>query len=360
MRVLLTGSHGYIGSVLAPMLMARGNEIVGLDTGFFDNCTFGPPAAEIPLLAADVRDVQRSDLVGFDAVCHLAALSNDPLGNLDRELTLEINHEASVRLARLAKEAGVERCVLSSSCSSYGASGDELLTEEAACCPVTPYGESKVYTDRDVALLADDRFSPSYLRNATAYGLSPRLRLDLVINDFVAAATVSGRILIKSDGSPWRPIVHVEDICRAFLAVLETPRKAIHDQAFNVGRTDENYRVSELAEIVRQTVPGCRIEYAAGGGPDKRCYRVDCSKIARRVPGFRPRWDVRRGVQQLYKACRSSDLTADDLGGQRYFRLQTLRGLLDGGLLDSALRWRLNGVSGGVGPEMAARCGAVR
>jgi len=286
--------------------------------GFFDDCTFGPAAVEIPRLTVDVRDVQRSDLEGFDAVCHLAALSNDPMGNLDRELTLQINHEASVRLAKLAKEAGVERFVFSSSCSSYGAAGDEMLTEEAACCPVTPYGESKVFTDRDLSLLADDRFSPTYLRNATAYGLSPR---------------------------------YVEDICRAFLAVLEAPREAIHNQSFNVGRTEENYRVRELAEIVRQAVPGCRIEYEAGGGPDKRCYRVDCGKITRRVPGFRPRWDVRSGVQQLYEACRNSDLTEEDLGGPRFFRLQTLRELLDDGLLDAALRWRLNGVAGGAGGE---------
>lgn len=351
MRILLTGSHGYIGSVLAPMLLARRHEVVGLDTGFYEDCTFVAPAAEFPLLAADVRDVQPSDLAGFDAVCHLAALSNDPLGNLDRELTLQINHAASVRLARLAKQAGVERFVVSSSCSSYGASGEELLTEEAACCPVTPYGESKVYTDRDVARLADDAFSPSFLRNATAYGFSPRLRLDLVINDFVAAATVTGRILIKSDGSPWRPVVHVEDICRAFLAVLEAPREAIHNQAFNVGRTEENYRVRELAEIVRQIVTGCRIEYAPDGGPDKRCYRVDCGKIARQVPAFRPRWSVRRGVAQLYEAYRAVGLTAEDLDGPRYFRLRKLRELLDAGLLDEAFRWLPEGVAAqGTGP----------
>ncbi len=345
MRILLTGSHGYIGSVLAPMLLARRHEVVGLDTGFYEDCTFVTPAAEFPLLAADVRDVQPSELAGFDAICHLAALSNDPLGDLDRELTLQINHAASVRLARLAKQAGVERFVVSSSCSSYGASGEELLTEEAACCPVTPYGESKVYTDRDVARLADDTFSPSFLRNATAYGFSPRLRLDLVINDFVAAATVTGRILIKSDGSPWRPVVHVEDICRAFVAVLEAPRKAIHNQAFNVGRSEENYRVGELAEIVRQIVPGCRIEYAPDGGPDKRCYRVDCSKIARQVPAFRPRWSVRRGVAQLYEAYRAVGLTAEDFDGPRYFRLRTLRELLDAGLLDDAFRWLPQGVA---------------
>lgn len=340
MRVLLTGSHGYIGSVLVKMLIAEGHQVVGLDTGFYEGCTFGPPPEEIPRLAADLRDVRRSDLVGFDAVCHLAALSNDPLGNLDRELTLQINHAASVRLARLAKEAGARRFVFSSSCSSYGASGEALLTEEAACCPVTPYGESKVYTDRDVARLADDTFSPSFLRNATAYGVSPRLRLDLVINEFVARATVTGRILVKSDGSPWRPVVHVEDICRAFLAVLAAPCSAIHNQAFNVGRTEENYRVGELAEIVRQIVPGCRIEYAADGGPDKRCYRVDCTKITRRLPAFRPRWNVRRGVRQLYEAYRAAGLTAEDLDGPRYFRLPTLQGLLDGGLLDGDLHWR--------------------
>jgi nucleoside-diphosphate-sugar epimerase len=321
------------------MLVQMGHDVVGLDTGLYRTCDFGPPPEEIPTMPEDLSDVRQAELAGFDAICHLAALSNDPLGNLDPQLTLDINYLASVRLARLAKAAGVPRFVFSSSCSSYGASGDGLLSEEAACSPVTPYGESKVRTEEDVTKLADDLFSPVFLRNATAYGASPRLRLDLVLNDFVAAAHTTGRIFIKSDGTPWRPLVHVEDICRAFLAVLVAPRAAVHNQAFNVGRTEENYRVRDLAEIVRQTVPGCEIEYAAGAGPDKRCYRVDCGKIARMVPGFQPQWDAWRGAKQLYDAYRAVGLTKEDMDSPRYFRLRALQEQLASGCLREDLRW---------------------
>ena len=340
MRVLVTGCNGYLGSVLTPLLQAAGYDVFGIDNDYFEPCTLGRAPAPTPHVVRDLRDVELADLEGFYAVIHLAALSNDPLGNVDPELTFEINHRASVRLARLAKQAGVERFLVSSSCSTYGSAGDDLVTEEAEFNPVTPYGSSKVLVDRDVSLLADDDFSPTFLRNATAYGESPRLRLDLVLNDFVATACTTGKILMLSDGTPWRPLVHVEDICRAFIAVLEARRDAVHNQAFNVGSSTENYRISELAEIVLQTVPGCSIEYAAGAGPDKRCYRVDCSKLTRHLPDFKLRWNARLGAQQLYEAYRSANLQAQDLTGPRFHRLRTLTGLLESGRLKNDLRWR--------------------
>ncbi|TAH53902.1 MAG: SDR family oxidoreductase [Chloroflexota bacterium] len=339
MRILVTGHKGYIGTVLVPMLIANGHEVVGLDSDLYQRCTFGDDLPEIDSIRKDLRDVQAADVEGFDAVMHLAALSNDPLGNLNPNLTYEINYKASVQLARLAKQVGVPRFLFSSSCSTYGAAGDDILTEEAEFNPVTPYGHSKVLVESEVATLADENFSPTYLRNATAYGVSPRHRFDIVLNNLVAWACTTGLVYLKSDGSPWRPIIHVQDIARAFIAMLDAPREVVHNQAFNVGIDAENYRIRELAEIVRETVPGCRVEYASDAEPDKRSYRVNFGKIARLVPEFQPDWNARRGAQELYAAYQKYGVKLDEFEGPKYKRIDHIKQLLSSGELDSTLRW---------------------
>ena len=342
MRVLLTGHLGYIGTVMVPMLQAAGHDTVGLDSDLFEQCTFGNGIVKIPSIRKDVRDVEAADLRGYDAVLHLAGLSNDPLGDLNPDLTFEINHLASVRLAKLAKQAGVPRFIFSSSCSNYGAGGEDLLNEQSGFNPVTPYGVSKVRVEQDVAKLADDNFSPTFLRNATAYGVSPRLRFDLVLNNLVAWAFATGKVFIKSDGTPWRPIVHIADISRAFIAALEAPREVVHNQAFNVGRNEDNYRIRELADIVKETVPGCIIEYAKDAGPDKRCYRVDSGKILRTLPAFKPQWNARKGAQELYDAYQKVGLRVEDFEGPKYKRIDHIKKLLSTGRLGPDLRFRQN------------------
>jgi nucleoside-diphosphate-sugar epimerase len=341
LRVLVTGHNGYIGSVLVPILEQTGHDVAGLDSDLFAPCVFGEILHEVESLRKDVRDVEATDFAGFDAVIHLAAVCNDPVGNLNPQATYDINHLASVRVAEKAKEAGVERFLFASSCSLYGKAGDEMLDESAGFAPVTAYGRSKVLAEQDISALADDSFSPTYLRNATAFGASPRLRADVVVNNLVGYAHTTGEILIQSDGTPWRPLVHVEDISGAFLAVLHAPRELVHDEAFNVGASSENYRIRELAEMVAEVVPGATATFAEGGGPDKRSYRVDCSKIARVLPEFKPEWSVRRGIEQLYEAYSRNDLTFEEFIGTRYLRINRVRELQEAGRLDDELRWRV-------------------
>jgi nucleoside-diphosphate-sugar epimerase len=338
MRILLTGSEGYIGTILAPLLGAVGDEVVGLDSGLFRACSL-KPLRSVPTIRKDVRDVEVDDLTGIDAVIHLAGLSNDPLGDLNPRLTYQINHEATVRLAELARAAGIRRFIYASTCSVYGAAGDDVLTEESPFNPVTPYADSKARSEADLGRLADATFSPVYLRAATAYGASPLLRFDLAVNNLVAWAAITGRVYLKSLGTSWRPLAHIEDIAQAYIVALRAPVEAVHNQAFNVGRTGENYRIRDVAELVRTTIADTRIEFADNASPDQRNYRVNCEKILRVLPSYRPKWTVRMGIEEVYRTIQESGLSSLDFEGPRYNRIAYLRQLLSAGRVGEDLRW---------------------
>jgi len=339
MRVLLTGHQGYLGTVMLQRLIQAGHEVVGLDSGYFADCVLGPAVSDGPTLNLDLRDVTADDVRGFDAVVHLAALSNDPLGSLAPDTTYAINHQASVQLAEAAKAAGVERFLYSSTCSVYGASGgDALVGEDAPLAPITPYAISKVRVEADLNALADDSFSPVSLRNATAFGFSPRLRADIVVNNLVGLALLTGEVTVLSDGTPWRPLVHAQDVAAAFLAALEADREVIHDQAFNVGSASENLRVSQIADIVADTVPDSKVNITGEAGNDPRSYRVDFAKITDLLPAYQPAWTTAAGAAQLYEAYRQWGLTKEAFD-HTFTRLPHLRELERQGRIDHALRW---------------------
>ncbi|MFJ5807582.1 NAD-dependent epimerase/dehydratase family protein [Streptomyces sp. NPDC093093] len=340
MRVLLTGHQGYLGTVMAPVLAAAGHEVVGLDASLFADCVLGPMPADPPGTRVDLRDVTADHVAGVDAVIHLAALSNDPLGSLAPELTYDINHHASVRLAELARDAGVRRFLYASTCSVYGAAGgDDLVTEDAPLRPVTPYAESKVRVEDDLHALSDGDFSPVFMRNATAFGYSPRLRADIVLNNLVGHALLSGEVLVLSDGTPWRPLVHAADIARAFTAALTAPREAVHDRAFNIGSETNNVTVAEIAEQVAEAVSGSKVVITGETGADPRSYRVDFARFRAAVPGFDCEWTVKRGALELADAYREHGLTREDFE-RRFTRLAVLRAASEAGAVDDTLRWR--------------------
>jgi nucleoside-diphosphate-sugar epimerase len=339
MRVLVTGHKGYIGSVMVPMLINAGHDVLGIDSDLYRNSTYGGELPKVREIIKDIRDITKDDLQGVEGIIHLAGLSNDLLGDLNPELTYDINHKASVRLAEMARDLGINRYVFASSCSNYGAAGDKVQDESGELNPVTAYAISKVKVEQDVSQLADDRFSPVFMRNATAYGVSPRIRFDLVINNLVAWAYTTGNIMLKSDGTPWRPLVHIEDISTAAIAALEAPRELVHNQHFNVGMNSENYQVRELAQMVKETVPNCELAFAAGAEPDKRNYKVDFTKYTRTFPKYKLRWTAREGVKQAYESYKKFGLNKDDYEGPKYKRIAQLKQLLASKQLDDSLRW---------------------
>ena len=339
MKILVAGDRGYIGAVMVPFLRMAGHEVTGLDAGLYEDCDFGPPPESIAGRAPrDMRDVEPAELAGYDAVICLAALSNDPLGDLNPAATFSVNLDGTLQLARAAKAAGIDRFLFASSCSLYGAAGSEGVTEDAELYPVTPYGEAKVLAERDLTALADDNFSPTFLRNATAYGYSSRLRLDIVVNNLTAVAMTTGKIKMQSDGTPWRPLVHIEDISRAFAAVHGAPREVVHAQAYNVGRSEDNVQVRDIAEMVREAVPGSSLSFAAGAGPDLRDYQVDFAKLNDTFPDLKLSWSVRDGVDEMVRAYTEHGMSQADFDSTRFVRLRRIRELQSAGLLDDNLR----------------------
>jgi nucleoside-diphosphate-sugar epimerase len=339
-KVLLTGHNGYIGSVMAPHLVEAGYDVVGIDTKYFGECTLTPDPSSISEIRKDIRDLTPADLAGFDAVIHLAALSNDPIGNLNDSWTEDINFKASIKLAELAKAAGVRRFLFSSSCIMYGSAAAAVVTEDSPLDPKTEYARSKVKAEDGLRALATDGFSPVYLRNGTVYGVSPRMRFDTVFNDLIAQAVTTGKVVVYSDGKPWRPVVHVQDVGRSFQAVLEAPTEAIHNQAFNNGAEALNHRIIELAEIAVQTVPASHLEVDTRTGADQRTYKADFGKFSRTFPNFEFKWHPVAGAKELYRAFKSVGLRHEDFVDKRFTRLKWLRYLLDSGRLDQTLRWR--------------------
>jgi nucleoside-diphosphate-sugar epimerase len=338
MRVLVAGDRGYLGAVIVPFLLQAGHDVVGLDAGWYDGCDFGQPPSSYEQRTGDIRDVHPDELTGLDAVVNLAAISNDPVGDVNPEITYAVNADGAIHLGQMAKAAGVPRYVFSSSCSLYGAAAaDAPCAEDAPFNPVTPYGESKVLAEAGLSQLADDDFSPTYLRNATAYGSSPRLRADIVVNNLTGIAVTRGEVRLQSDGSPWRPLVHAEDIARAFTAVLEAPRAAVHNQALNVGRDEDVVQIRDIATLVAAAV-NAPVTFAAGAGPDKRDYRVDFAKISRILPAFKPRWTVVDGIDELARDMRRFGLSSEDFEGPRYVRLAKIRELMAAGRLNDELR----------------------
>jgi len=351
MRVLVTGHKGYVGAVLVPLLLQEGHDVTGCDIDLFRDCTFRGSLTDVPDLATDIRELEPDQLRGFDAVIHLAGLSNDPLGNYSESLTDEINQQASLRLATLARAAGVSRFLFASSCSNYGRAGDTLLTEASPFNPVTPYGRSKMVAEQAIAELTSDAFSPTQLRAGTVYGVSPRIRFDLVLNNLTAWAAATGEVHLKSDGAAWRPLVHVADLAAAYLAILKAPRDLVHNEAFNIGDTRENYRVIDIAGIVCDAVPSSRIVQGQGAGTDIRSYRVDCGKIRRALPSYRPAWTARAGAEELYAALRSCPVPVSEFEGARFNRIDHVRDLITRGALSTDLRWS-------PGPDAIARARA--